>query len=174
MKQKVGLVLVVIVLQLASLACFAPAYDDPPTREPPTSTPSPSAPEDAATSTATPASGPQTFTGEGVKNDYSSDGAVCLVYQPVTLMLKGDGTAELTTVGADIIDHTLCTAGTSEEAWYINGLVDVTAETVTFQTCNFGRFTAVGSLSFAQGVLAGEVSCTNKDGIKFITLVIGQ
>lgn len=174
MKQKVELFLVVIALLLVSLSCFAPAYDDPPTLEPPTPMPSPGAPENTATPMAPPASGPQTFTGEGVKNDYSSDGAVCVVYQPVTLMLKGDGTAELTTVGADIIDHTNCTAGTSQETWYMNGLVDITAQTVTFQTCNFGRFTAAGSLSFAQGVLAGEVSCTNKDGIKFITLVIGQ
>lgn len=188
MRQKLELVLPVILLLLASLACGAPAYDDPPVIDPPvsgpTSTPAaedtatPPAPTpaaaDVATPTAPPASGPQTFTGEGVRNDYASDGAVCPVNQPVTLVVKGDGTAELSTVGADIIDHVNCSTGTLEEGWYMNGLVDVAAATVTFQTCNFGRFTADGSLSFADGTLVGAVSCTNQDGIKFITLLIGQ
>ena len=179
MKRKFKIVLAIIALFLASLTCTAPANDLLPELELPTPGPTPTAAEYVATPTAPPVfdppdSAPQTFTGDGIKNDYSSEGAVCLVNQPVTLVLKGDGTAELTTTGADIIDHANCTAGASEETWYMNGLVDVATQTVTFQTCNFGNFTAGGSLSLVQGMLAGQVSCTNKDGIKFITLVVGQ
>jgi len=175
MKLRNTLVLVVMILLATSLACSAPADDDSTSNGSLTVTPAPSqAADDTPAPMATQASGPQTFTGEGVKNDYSSEGAVCQVYEPVTLVVKGDGTAELTTQGADIVDHTMCTTGNNIVTWYMNGTVDATAQTVAFQTCNFGRFSAAGSVSFAQGVVAGEVSCINKEGVKFITLVIGQ
>lgn len=175
MKRKMKLVLAVIALLMAGLACFAPAYNEPSGLGELASTPSPSRePEATATPPAPPAAGPQTFTGEAVKNDFASDGAVCLVYQPFTLVVKDDGAAELSTVGADVIDHANCMAGSSQETWYINGVVDAAAQVINFQTCNFGRFTAAGSLSFGQGLLVGQVSCTNPEGIKFITLVIGK
>ncbi len=186
MRRKLVCIIILLILQITGLACSLTIDDGSPITELPTPMPSPmptplppddqgeEAMEDAATPTAPPGLSPQTLTGEGAKNDYSSAGAVCLLYQPVTLMLKGDGSAELVTTGADIIDHTNCTTGSSEETWYITGIVAADSQTVTFQTCNFGNFTADGSLSFAQGVLSGQVSCTNKDGIKFITLLIGQ
>lgn len=191
MKHKMVLALLLTVLQLTCQACFVPGLgdipgiaDSPSTQAPgagvtpqppkPPSAPQPPQPTQPPQPINPPVVEPQTLTGEGVRNDFASDGAICLVYQPVTLVVKGDGTAALTTTGASIIDHINCTAGTSEVTWYIDGMVDASGQRVTFQTCNFGRFTAAGEISFAGGALNGEVSCTNPDGFKWITLLVGQ
>jgi hypothetical protein len=178
MKPSLKIICGILACLLAGLACTALAPSDIqdlglPTLEP-TTAPSPEPGDLEAPTLAPSPAGPQTFTGEAAKNDFASDGAICLVYQPVTLVVQGDGTAELSTTGADIIDHANCTTGTTNETWYINGVVDAAAQVVNFQTCNFGRFTAAGAVSYAGGQLSGQVSCTNKDGVKFIALVIGQ
>ncbi len=165
----------VLTLLAAGLACSIPGIEDLPAPVP-TEAPT-SEPGEPAQDTPAPgptAAGPQTYTAEGVKHDFAMDGSVCLVYQPVTLVVKDDGSAELSTTGADIIDHANCTEGTSPETWYVNGAVNASTQEVTFQTCNFGHFTASGALSYAGGKLSGQVSCTNKDGIQFIALFIGQ
>ncbi|PKN94830.1 MAG: hypothetical protein CVU44_03220 [Chloroflexi bacterium HGW-Chloroflexi-6] len=160
------------VLLLAMLACNAPGWDEIDNElDLPTPAPSPAPPENAAGLDN--ATSVQVFESDGVKISFGSSDTSCRVEQPLTLRVNSNGTAELSTTGPTITDHYNCIKG-SQDTWYINGVVSVNEQRVNFETCNDGRFTAVGSVSFSGGSLIGQVSCFNKDGIKFITLEIGK
>ena len=188
-------------LLLATLACNYPNADEvqealelptpastiaPSPAPEEVSEPTPITPPDAAEEstaesipqpTTTSSSYPITIQDNGFKSTYSSMvEASCKLPSIVVLTLRCDGTAELTNTSPSIIDHINCTPGTSDETWYVNGKFDEVTQTVTFENCNFGNFTAQGSFtySYGAGTLTGEVSCFNKDGEKFVTLFGGD
>ena len=115
-----------------------------------------------------------TFEALANKTDFGSGGAGCSAAQLATLMVRGDGTAQLVTSGPGFVDHVNCTPGSSSDTWYLDGTADPGGQVVTFVSCNYGRFTAQGQISYAGGALQGEVSCFNSQGVKFITLVVGR
>lgn len=184
MKRKIVLVVIVILLW-ASLACLSPLETSTPDPELATPEPTSSAPMDNPTATApmyVPTTAPTTvepptpltFMGNAIKTDYASSGQGCDVAVIAMLTVNPDGTAELSTTGPDIIDHYNCQTG-SDETWYINGTADSLNQTVTFATCNFGGFTAKGILSYAGAKnLGGTVSCFYKNGTQAIMLVFSQ
>ena len=171
------------VLLLAALACNSVDIDE--AQEPlglptlaPTAAPSP-APEQAQPTepppTAAPSSQyPQTIQASGTKISYSSSGETsCKVPGSFTLTLLADGTAQLNVTGASIVDHINCTQST-DETWIANGKFNETAQTVTFESCNFGNFSAQGSLSYTAASISGEVGCFDKNGGKWVSLVAGE
>jgi hypothetical protein len=143
----------------------------------PTLAPSEEAVQDAPLSTETVAvtatqRSEQVIEGICTKTSFGSTNTTCQVEQTCSLRLRGDGSAELTTTGPSITDHINCTVS-SDETWYINGIASTTDPSVSFETCNFGNFYATGAVNFKDGLL-GQATCTNKDGILFITLDIGK
>jgi hypothetical protein len=93
---------------------------------------------------------------------------------PVTLVVRGDSTAELNATGPSIIDHINRTPATSDETWMIADKADEASKTVTFESCNGGGFSASGSMTYSGGVLSGEVSCYNKNGEQSVMIVIDK
>lgn len=113
---------------------------------------------------ASPAPGqPITINGAGQKVSYSGAYS-CAAAQQVSLVVRADGTAELSAIGPGFIDHINCTQSDSNEAWYVSGVADRAAETVSFSACNNGGFNASGVVSYAGGILSGEVSCLYNQG----------
>ena len=155
------------------LACILPGWIQSGQQlELPTPAPSLAPPREVMPTLA--ASSAQTFEGGGTRISYGPDNTSCPIPQPLTLRINSDGTAELTTTGVSITDHINCTSGNSEETWYINGSVGTDGQSVNFISCNSGNFSAMGSVNFSGGNLMGEVSCFNKDGVKFISMQIGN
>lgn len=179
--------LAILLLLLAALACTHPYWytftdDVPPTAFPssidiPTAAPTPAPGESDSPTPAPPdfAALPAEdtiITSQGALTNFGpSPDLSCQNPQPLTLTVHPDGSAELTTTSPSFIDHTNCTQGSSTETWFVNGTVTAT-ETVSFTSCNYGNFTASGSMSYSGGVLSGEVSCANKDGLLFVTLSV--
>ena len=122
--------------------------------------------------TAPPAASDQTFQATGVKTSYgSSIDASCQSEAPLTLVLRGDGTAELSTTGPAYTDHYNCISVT-DETWYINGTVDAAEQAVTFTSCNNGGFTGSGIIYYGGSVLSGEVSCSLKDNDEKVFMLV--
>lgn len=88
----------------------------------------------------------------------------CAAAQEVILSIRADGAAQMQLSGEGFVDYTNCTPSEGAEAWFIDGTVDFAAETVTFNSCNAGGFSASGQVSFAGGAVAGEVSCAWMEG----------
>ena len=101
--------------------------------------------------------------GAGQKTDYSG-GYSCSAAATLLLMVNADGSAVLEATGPGFIDHINCTQSASLEGWFIAGSANPGTETVTFTSCNSGGFTAQGSVSYAGGVLSGEVTCIGISG----------
>ncbi|MBI5295756.1 MAG: hypothetical protein HY869_09790 [Chloroflexi bacterium] len=117
-----------------------------------------------STPAASPAPGqPVTINGVGQKVSYSGAYS-CAAAQQVSLVVRADGTAELSAVGPGFIDHINCIQSDSAEGWYIVGVADQVAETVSFSACNNGGFNASGVINYAGGALSGEVSCLYNQG----------
>jgi predicted porin len=89
----------------------------------------------------------------------------------MTLTLRGDDLAELVTTGPSVTDHYNCTTSTNE-TWYANGTTNTLDQTVTFTSCNFGGFSAEGTISFEDGTLSGYVTCFFKDGSIAVTITV--
>lgn len=146
---------------------------EPFTPEPPTVEPFTPLPPTEQDSTPPPPAADLVLTGTAVKSDYGSDGASCDVSVNVQLTIKPDGKAYLTATGPDITDHYNCTS-TGEETWYLEGTADAANQTVSFAACNFGGFTAQGSLSYAGQALSGTSGCLSSDGKQAVRLVFGD
>jgi hypothetical protein len=171
-----------LVLLVAGLACNLPGWEeereqfDLPTPAP-TTAPT-SAPEQSEGAVATPAEAadgyPLVFQITGHKTSYGpSAGAACDAEEVMRLTLRGDGTAELVSIGPGFDDHINCVATSSNEAWMIEGKVDEVSQSVNFESCNSGGFSASGKVTYGSGAPAGMVFCTNKNGDLAVTLVVG-
>ena len=124
----------------------------------------PTPPPPGPTPAISPAPGqPVAINGVGQKVSYSGAYS-CAAAQQISLVVRADGTAELSAIGPGFIDHINCTQSDSNEAWYIVGVADQTAETVSFSACNNGGFNASGVVSYADGTLSGEVACLYNQG----------
>lgn len=159
-----------IALLLAVLACNAPTWDEVksplnlPTADP-TEAPSPEPGEIAPV-------GESFILNEvGIKITYAASGDVsCPVEAPMTLTVRSDGTAELGSTSLLIQDHYNCTAGETEETWIVAGTFNPDDRSVNSISCNYGGFTAQGTLLLDGNGFTGEVSCFTKDGMKSVTL----
>jgi len=81
----------------------------------------------------------------------------------------------LSSTGAGFINHTNCTIDKGTKAWYIEGKADVESQTITFETCNSGGFTAYGTFISNTFGFSGTVDCISKQtGEKWITIVATQ
>lgn len=141
----------------------------------PTAAVAPQAPE------AVPATGDGAFTrvlegmaqsmafGSGGEAQYS-----CSATARVSLIIQTDGKAQLTATGPQFFDHINCTPSQSQETWIVEGAVDATGAQVDFSSCNFGGFQASGAVQFADGALAGELSCLRADGQTAVTLILNR
>ena len=180
--KRYALLVFFLVWVLGGLACKSlplPAVDIPyhatePALELPTAAPNLAAPEfEMPTPAPTPAPPPAgealTITGSGTKLDFSGDGVSCQVPATAVLLVNPDGTARLTSVGLDIIDHYNC-KGDNDETWYIDGTADNFSQTAGFASCNFGGFSAEGAVTYADQKLLGTVSCFYTDGTLAVTL----
>ena len=107
------------------------------------------------------------------KDDFSSDGISCPIQVRIQLVVNSDGTAVLSTTGPDITDHYNCTPN-GEETWYINGTADAANQLVTFTSCNFGGFTAIGTVTYSGALISGSVSCFYMDNTKAVTITTSE
>jgi hypothetical protein len=107
------------------------------------------------------------------KDDFSSDGISCPIQVWIQLVVNSDGTAVLSTTGPNITDHYNCTPN-GEETWYINGTADAANQLVTFTSCNFGGFTAIGSVTYSGNLISGAVSCYYPDNTKAVTITTSE
>lgn len=121
-------------------------------------------PPPGPTPAASPAPGQEiSVNGTGQKVSYSGSYS-CTAAQQIHLVVRADGTAELSAIGPGFIDHINCTPSDSSEGWYVVGVADRAAETVAFSACNNGGFNASGMVSYAGGTLTGEVACLYNQG----------
>lgn len=177
MKIHLKLLLNLLVITFAILACNYPGLEDDLPTPAPTSAPEETLPTEIISPTEAPEEPPMpmppvtplTIEAEGVKVSYGPESTQCEVEQTIILAIRNDVTAELSATGPDIVDHYNCTAS-GEETWYVNGVADPTSETVTFSSCNFGGFSASGTMTYGGGRLSGEVACIDKNGGKAVTL----
>ncbi len=109
---------------------------------------------------------PTQVNGAGKLGDYYQGAYVCWTDANLTLKVNADGSAELEAKGPSGWDVDLVTCGQTGwlETWIIVGSVNPGTETITFTSCNNNEFTAQGTISYAGGVLSGEVTCLNKSG----------
>lgn len=179
MSRNLRFMLATALLFLSILACNLPdgmpAPAMAPTFEPEAASQTPTpAPTPEPETMPEPAAGATTLAAAAMKTSFARDGSACQLPETATLVVNPDGSAELSTTGTSIVDHTSCTRGTSTETWYINGKVDELSQTITFTTCNMGNFNANGAVTYANQILVGAVSCTSRDGVPFMTLTVGQ
>jgi hypothetical protein len=100
----------------------------------------------------------------GRKTQYStSTQRECTADASASLMIQASGTAELTTTGPEFADSYNC-AKPMDVTYIIQGAADPASQTVVFQSCNYGAFTADGTIFYSGGKLAGEVTCMSLSG----------
>jgi hypothetical protein len=105
---------------------------------------------------------PVHLTASGMKTDtsYGGNGGTCYTQQSITLDIKSDGTAMLSTTGPNFVDHINCTITPDfNESWDIDGSADPDTKVVTFTSCNQGGFRGEGQISYGGDKLSGKVTC---------------
>lgn len=119
---------------------------------------------------------PKILRGTARSTAYGSDGnpaVYCLSDARATLVLQGDGRAQLSVTGPQFFDHINCTDTGAEITWLLDGADSPAEESARFPSCNNGRLKGSGQVSYRGGALSGEVTCLNPDGKMAVRLVFG-
>jgi hypothetical protein len=160
--------LVLLALLTSALACSFPYWSEDrgtivlPTA-PPTLAPTPLASQF-----------PLVFQASGHRTTYAVSSPVnasCQIPLPATLTIRAGGAAELSFTGPNFIDYYNCKSS-GEETWFVNGKADLVNQTVTFESCNHGRFSASGTVKYAGGPPDGSVACFWKNGEKAVEMLL--
>ena len=109
---------------------------------------------------------PLVIKGSGTGYDYdTSTGDSCAAPYKVILVVKANGTAELSASGPHFVDHYNCTQ--DDPAFVITYDISGGASdgTIAFTSCNDNGFTASGVVRYtADGTMSGEAACIGKKG----------
>lgn len=176
--------LILAILVVPALACGLPTWDEvKPALDLPTAAPTlapqdlqpTAAPETAPAQTTPNASAyPQVYRGTAQSTAYGASGdASCASRAQVTLAIQDGGKAQVTATGPQFFDHINCTPTDAQITWILEGAADEASATAAFTTCNYGGFVGSGTVSYKDGALSGQLSCTTKEGKKAVTLVLG-